>query len=222
MESQKTNNHDWASAPEQIFWGEIAPCDHVVQIYENDEAFLTILTGFASSGINAHESVVVIATEVHLTALNKRLTELGYEISDLIQRNQYIPLDAEVTLSKFMVNDWPDEHLFGLVVKNILSQAKGHGGRVRAFGEMVAILWAKGYVGATVRLEHLWNKFCENETFCLFCAYPQSGFTQDAHESIRHICGAHSKMISGEVNRSKSILYKAGTQNHHLQGRKIV
>ncbi len=130
----------------------------------------------------------------------------GYRISELVERHQYIPLDAEVMLSKFMVNDWPDEHLFELVIGDILSLAKSHGGRVRAFGEMVAILWARGYVGATIRLEHLWNKFCEKETFCLFCAYPQSGFTQDAHESIKHICGAHSKMISGEV--SKSIRYK--------------
>ena len=27
----------------------------------------------------------------------------------------------------------------------------------RAFGEMVALLWAKRHIGATVRLEHLWN-----------------------------------------------------------------
>jgi hypothetical protein len=65
---------------------------------------------------------------------------------------------------------------------------------------MVAILWAKGQVGATVRLEQLWNKFCQRESFCLFCAYPQSGFTQDASESLGHICSAHSKVIaSGEV-----------------------
>lgn len=120
-----------------------------------------------------------------------------------------IPLDAEETLSAFMVNDWPDEHLFNHVVSQVLLRAKADGRKVRAFGEMVAILWAKGQVGATIRLEHLWNKFCENEAFCLFCAYPQTGFTQDAIESVMHICGAHSKMIAGSSKSKTEIFYKA-------------
>jgi hypothetical protein len=71
----------------------------------------------------------------------------------------------------------------------------------------VAILWAKGQVGATVRLEQLWNKFCETEAFCLFCAYPKSGFTQDASESLMHICNAHKKMLKGGKSR-KDLFYK--------------
>jgi hypothetical protein len=97
-----------------------------------------------------------------------------------------MPFDAEVVLSKFMINGWPDEDLFMDVITDLMRKAKSEGRHVRAFGEMVAILWAKGLVGATVRLEHLWNKFCEKQTFSLFCAYPQSGFTQDAGESVMH------------------------------------
>ena len=78
----------------------------------------------------------------------------------------------------------------------------------RAFGEMVALLWAKGQVGATIRLEHLWNKFCARHTFSLFCAYPQSGFTQDASESVVHICQAHSKMIAGVSQSQTEVFYK--------------
>jgi len=61
---------------------------------------------------------------------------------------------------------------------------------------MVALLWAKGQNGATVRLEYLWNEFCQKESFALLCAYPRSGFTQDIDSSIREICSAHSKVIS--------------------------
>jgi hypothetical protein len=119
-----------------------------------------------------------------------------------------LPVDAEQMLSKFMVNDWPDETLFMSTVSDLIVRAKMDNRHVRAFGEMVAILWAKGQVGATVRLEHLWNKFCETQAFCLFCAYPQSGFTQDASESVMHICGAHSKMIAGFGQSKTDIFYK--------------
>lgn len=209
MGSLNMNNEGWKTSSNDIFWGEIAPCEHVVQIYENDEGFLDLLSGFVSGGVNAGECAVVIATAGHLAALNERLTALGHPVSDLISKTQYIPLDAEETLSKFMVNDWPDENLFNQVINEVIRRAKGNNRKVRAFGEMVAILWAKGHIGATVRLEHLWNRFCENEAFCLFCAYPRSGFTQDASESVMHICSAHTKMITGAAKGKTDIFYKS-------------
>ena len=208
MEPLKSNYDGWTKISNQVFWGEIAPCDHVVQIYENDEVFLDLLNGFVSGGISAGDSVVVIATSIHLKLLNDRLESGGFDISNLIANDQYIPLDANETLSKFMVNDWPDENLFNHVVSDLIIKAKGNGRPVRAFGEMVAILWAQGQVGATIRLEHLWNKFCETQAFCLFCAYPQSGFTQDASDSVMHICGAHSKMIAGIGKGKTDLFYK--------------
>jgi hypothetical protein len=216
MYSLKNNNEGWATSTNDVFWGEIAPFEHVVQIYENDEVFLDLLAGFVSSGLHAGECAVVIATADHLTALNERLAGLGYSVPSLISQTQYIPLDAEETLSGFMVNDWPDEYLFHKVISEVLVKAKTNNRKVRAFGEMVAILWAKGQVGATVRLEHLWNKFCENEAFCLFCAYPQSGFTGDAAESVMHICSAHSKMIKGDENGKTAIFYKPVEQRQGM------
>jgi hypothetical protein len=208
MYSLKVNKDEWATSSNEIFWGEIAPCEHVVQIYENDESFLDLLTGFVSSGVNAGECAVVIATAAHLMALDERLAASGYPVNSLIAETQYIPLDAEETLSRFMVNDWPDENLFHKVISEVIVKAKGNNRKVRAFGEMVAILWAKGQIGATVRLEHLWNRFCENEAFCLFCAYPESGFTQDAAESVMHICSAHTKMITSGERGKTALLYK--------------
>jgi hypothetical protein len=208
MYSLKNNNEGWATSSNEVFWGEIAPYEHVVQIYENDDVFLDQLTGFVSSGVKAGECAVVIATAAHLTALHERLAAVGYTLSSLISQTQYIPLDAEEVLSRFMVNDWPDESLFHKAISEVLMKAKQNNRKVRAFGEMVAILWAKGQVGATVRLEQLWNKFCENEAFCLYCAYPESGFTEDAAESVKHICSAHTKMIRGVADGRTVISYK--------------
>jgi hypothetical protein len=209
MTAIKLNNDGWTKTSNQVFWGEIAPCEHVVQIYENDEVFLDLLNGFVSGGVAVGDSVVVIATAAHLKSLNKRLQSAGLNVDELTGTDQYLPLNADDVLSRFMINDWPDENLFNQVVSEVIGRARTGDRGVRAFGEMVAILWAKGYVGATVRLEHLWNKFCENEAFCLFCAYPQSGFTQDATESVMHICGAHSKMIAGVGQGKTDLFYKA-------------
>jgi hypothetical protein len=72
---------------------------------------------------------------------------------------------------------------------------------MRVFGEMVALMWARGYCSVTVRLEHLWTEFCQKESFALFCAYPRTAFTEDPAQSIAHICATHSKVLAAN-NRS--------------------
>lgn len=202
--------NDWQQSNIDVFWGEIAPCDHLVQIYEDDHIFLDSLEGFANTGIIAGDSVIIIATAEHLNALENRLFARGLDITALIAGDQYIPLNAEDALSKFMVNGWPDERLFNYFVKELIVRARRGSRQVRAFGEMVAILWAQGFNGATVHLEHLWEKFCSTEAFCLFCAYPKSGFTRNANTSLSDICTAHSKMIGGwSKPNSEEIFYKS-------------
>jgi hypothetical protein len=95
-----------------------------------------------------------------------------------------------------MVNGEPDEGSFRTVVAELLARARVNGRRVRAFGEMVAVLWARGAQDATLRLEHLWCELCRVET-ALLCAYPRDGFTQDPQESIEQIRATHSMMLSG-------------------------
>ncbi|MCE3226579.1 MAG: hypothetical protein K0S32_1130 [Bacteroidetes bacterium] len=202
-------DENWQTNKTHVFWGEIAPSDHLLQIYENDEVILNSLEGFIKSGLAAGESVIIIATEDHLSALNKGLLNYGLDLDALKKDFSYIPLNAHETLAKFMRNGWPEEKLFLKTVKEVISLGRGKNNRkVRAYGEMVAILWGQGHNGATVQLEHLWNKFCETEIFCLFCAYPKTGFTQDPEESIKHICSAHTKMISGLEKSKTEVFYK--------------
>lgn len=179
----------------EVFWGEIAPCEHLVQIYEGEGPFVDSLEGFVGGGLRAGDGVIVIATATHLHALEERLAAQGVDIAAARSSDQYIPLDAVETLSKFMVGGWPDDYLFTQVVTEILTRARKNGRGVRAFGEMVAVLWGQGHNGATVRLEHLWHQLCQTEAFSLFCAYPRIGFTQDVSASISEICAAHSRVI---------------------------
>lgn len=181
-----------------VFWGEMAPCDHFVQIYEREDTFLDTLEGFVSGGLLARDSAIVIATPEHRAALAARLHARGIDVAAMIAAERYIVLDAEETLSRFMVGQWPDDDLFGEVVTELLDRARRRGHRVRAFGEMVAVLWAQGNNGATVRLEHLWHELVRrNGDFTLFCAYPRAGFTRDAAASMQHICETHSRVVEG-------------------------
>jgi hypothetical protein len=190
-----------------VFWGEIAPCDHLVQIYSSDEEFIDILYSFVEEGLKNNEAVIIVATPQHRAAIDQKLRDNGKDPFYLGLKDHFISLDADETLSKFIVNDWVDDTLFNVAVSEIVVRAKRSHKTIRVFGEMVALLWARGLTGATVQLEYLWNNFRRKEEFCLFCAYPKSGFTENPVSSMSQICFTHSKVIYGSDDQSKQIFY---------------
>ncbi|HEU4374281.1 MAG TPA: MEDS domain-containing protein [Telluria sp.] len=179
-----------------VFWGESSACDHTVQIYEDDGAFLDALEGFVAGGIRQGDAIILIATPAHLAGLEMRLESSGFDVGAAIVRDQYIAVDARRALASFMIDGWPDEALFHKFVDGLLLRAKGRHRKVRAFGEMVALMWAEGQSSATVRLEHLWTRLVLQESFSLFCAYPKTGFADDADDGIAEVCAAHSRLYA--------------------------
>ena len=209
MEKLHTDIGEWDTCNMQVFWGEIAPCEHLVQIYDNDKIFLDTLEGFTGSGFLADETVIIIATSRHLDALNDRLFSQGFDLNQLITSNKYMPIDANNLLSSFLVNDWIDEKVFNGFITGLISHASLRKTKIRAFGEMVAILWERGLYPATLQLEKLWNKLHARSEFILFCAYPKIGFTRSATESIDEICKQHGKVIDGQARPATEIYYKS-------------
>ena len=182
------------------FWGELSPSEHFVQIYDSDSVLLDTLADFIGDGLVEGQACIFIVTPSHRAGLDKRLRAKGINISAAKADDSYICLDAEATLKKFMVNGWPDDRLFSNLITDVIERAMRKGRRVRAFGEMVALMWALGQCGATVRLEHMWNDLCDKMAFTLFCAYPKAGFTENAEDSIARICCAHSKVLKNDAN----------------------
>lgn len=185
-------------SPARVFWGEIAPSDHIAHFYEHDESLVLTLAGFIAEGLDKGESAIVIASPKHLAALEDRLDKCGVDLVRALLEDRYIALDAETTLASFIREGWPDDQLFEELVTRLIKRASMNGRRVRAFGEMVALMWASGQKEATIRLEHLWSQFCRSYGFCLLCSYPRAGFTKDPRQSIEEICGHHSRALGDD------------------------
>jgi hypothetical protein len=176
------------------FSGEIAPSEHIAQFYADDAVLLDALIRFADRGLMTGEGVIVIATRAHLRAVEDRLGKFTIGMAMHRLTEAYVTFDAHEALDKFMVKGWPDDRLFLEFVSGLLSRASAGGRRVRAFGEMVALLLAQGNAAATIQLEYLWNRVCTLNRLPLFCGYPKAGFTE-ASATLGGICAAHSRII---------------------------
>jgi hypothetical protein len=169
-----SNPHTQAHAGEPI--PHPAPCGHLVQFYADHHRLLDTLEGFISSGLGAGEAVVVIATPRHLHALEARLQGRGIDLVTARNENRYLPFGAGDAMDRFMVDGRPDAGRFAAFLDETLARARGPGRKVRAFGEMVAVLWAAGRREAALHLERLWSDACARGQLSLLCAYPASGF----------------------------------------------
>ncbi|MDB6125198.1 MAG: putative two-component sensor histidine kinase protein [Pedosphaera sp.] len=194
---------DGAHAP-HAHCNDMGESEHFVQFYEDDAFLVESVGAFVGAGLGAGNGAIVIATPAHREALEERLEAQGLDLDAIKKRGQYVPLDAAETLAKFMVNGTPDEDLFNEVVGGLVTEvAKGRRG-LRAFGEMVALLWAEGNGSAAIRLEELWNDLGKVHSFSLFCAYPMKGFRGEANgEPFIHICKEHSRVIPSESYAAK-------------------
>jgi len=186
------------SAP-RIDWSEMGEAQHFVQFYEDDQFLVESVGGFVGAGLGAGDAAIVIATAAHRAALEERLELQGLDLAAVRAQGRFVALDAAETLSRFMVDGSPDKTLFTKTVGSVVAHAATGQRGVRAFGEMVALLWAEGNAPAAIRLEELWNELARSHSFSLFCAYPMNGFRGASHgDSFLHICKEHSRVIPSE------------------------
>lgn len=177
------------------FWRDMGTGDHACQVYGDEGELLDTLSGFVGGGLWTGESAIVIATDAHLMQLEEMLRQTGLDLAHFRGDGRYIALSAEQTMAKFTDGGWPDEERFMQVVTPLVERARGLGRAVRAFGEMVQLLWSRGHYAGAVRLEHLWNKLLDRERMRLVCAYSRTHFAKGSLESRRAVQSAHSSLI---------------------------
>jgi PAS domain S-box-containing protein len=176
---------------------------HFVHLYERDESLVELAARFVGAGIAAGEPVVLIATPDHIGAIESRLESRGLALSRARGSGLYQTFDAAETLARFMLDGRPTEEQFRQVIGALVERAAQGAQRVHAFGEMVAVLWARGECEAAIRLEQLWSKLLRELPVSLLCAYPAAAFEgDDDMDRFFRICAEHTDVLAAESDES--------------------
>ena len=202
-----------------------APADgyHLVHFYE-DEGFLFEAVGrFLGAGLEAGDRLIVIATPEHRDGFLRALQDR--QVDRAIAEGQLLLVDARETLARIMLDGRPDRALFFRVLDDALARATGgrQGVRVRAYGEMVDLLWRDGEQTAAVALEELWNEAGRAHSFSLLCAYVMANFYKGGDgASFVDVCRAHTHVLpaeSGAAVAELSLLPEADVEIGRLRDR---
>jgi signal transduction histidine kinase len=174
---------------------------HEVQFYENEHFLAAAVADFLATGITVGQPVIVVATEPHREEFLRRLKSKGLDV-EYASRNGFLTmLDAREMLAHFMDGDVPDANRFRSTVGSVINKSLGLSSHrcVRAYGEMVDLLWKDGNTEGAIRLEELWNELATTHSFSLLCAYAMGNFYKEAHtEDFRRICHTHARVIPAE------------------------
>jgi hypothetical protein len=170
---------------------------HEVQYYEHSRFLVGRVADFLAPGIIAGEAAVVIATPKHADLIDIELRARGIDLDGALRDGRFVGLDAVQTLKEFMIGDRPDHARFVRVVGGTIERARLQATApiVRAFGEMVAVLWAQGRPSAALAVEDVWNDLLGHHPFSLLCGYPVTDLSDADIQLVaaRHTAAAIEK-----------------------------
>ncbi len=168
---------------------------HAVRFYEDAAALSRIVADFLLEGMRTGQPALVIATPVHQQGILVCLRERSFDPWAAMACGDLVLAEASEMLASFMVDGMPNADRFNEVMTALLARMS-NGRLVRAYGEMVDVLWQAGMHAAAIRLEMLWNQLANSAEFSLLCGYSMGHFYKDA--AYGEICAHHTHAISAE------------------------
>lgn len=167
---------------------------HAVKFYGDDDSLFATVAGFLAEGLVNDQPAVVIATESHRSGIVRRLGELSVDVSRATRDGDLLVLDASELMKAFMREQAPDAALFRQQVGSVVERAlRRRNVVVRAYGEMVDLLWQDGQSSAAIQLEILWNQLASQYGFSLLCGYSMGHFYKQAIR-MEDVCALHAEV----------------------------
>jgi hypothetical protein len=185
---------------EDVTWPELlrepASGSHFVQVYADEAFLLEALAEYVGTGLRRGEAAILITTPAHRSAFLSRLESDGIAASATVRRRQLVLLDADETLARFTTGGMPDWQSFHALIGGVIAKIRLDYPAVRAYGEMVDVLWQRGERDAALRLEEFWNDLARLQTFSLLCTYKLDNLDGAAYRGpLECICKVHTHLI---------------------------
>jgi len=177
---------------------------HDVHFYKTEDQLSKVVVDYLAEGLRVGQPVVVIASKARRERFAAGLRARNLDPDELLSGRLAIWLDARETLDAFFQGGQPDRELFmatvGRVFENLLD--KHYYLVVRAYGEMVDVLWKEGDYESAILVEQYWNELANLYRYSLLCGYSIKEFEDEARrEGFSKVCGCHSRAFPIEPSQ---------------------
>ena len=166
---------------------------HAVRFYSDSTRLCASVADFLGDGIAGQQPLIVIATPNHRQIIVHELIRRQFDVERLTAAGEFALLDAQATMDLFMVGGTPQPRAFREAMGPVIDRVRQgrEGCVVRAYGEMVDVLWRAGLTDAAIRLEMLWNNLAMEYAFSLLCGYSMGDFYKEP-TALRDVSAHHT------------------------------
>ena len=166
------------SQPWDRLLADAGPCDHVVQLYQDEDFLSRAVCRFAGGALANGEGIILVPTLTHWNAIRPRLEAEGVDVKAARERGQLTVVDADECLPRFMRNSMPDSSIFLGLAADVIGQARAgvRYQKVRWWGEMVNVLWERGDAAASMSLEDQFDQLAKKHDVGTFCSFLMDNF----------------------------------------------
>ena len=175
---------------------------HLVQLYDAGGLSLARNVGrYLWEGLKRGDGILVIATHSHWDLFRRQLDLLRAGGDASSPPNELHFLDAREILSAITHKGEPDWNRFELVIRDALRRIRPgqNFAGIRAYGEMVALLWEARQFAPAIRLEQFWNRLLAQSPISLYCSYAIDVFGREFHpDALQALLRAHTHLVPSE------------------------
>ena len=174
------------------------PNTHIVCPYGESHQMVTAVGHYVTEGIRRGESVVLIITEAHRSAVITYLADAGFKPAELGAEGRLLFLDAAALMENLFVENTPSpsafEAIVGSAIRHPVAQAPSR--KVRLYGDMVDQLCGSGRDEAAVRIEELWKTLDEAQYVPVLCSYSLQRLQPLRDEIRERLLNVHSHQLA--------------------------
>ncbi len=178
--------------------------DHFVQFYDPDaDALTTNVARYFREGLNRGDGVLAIASRAHIRKFRRALEDSGAHVDSAERAGRLIFLDVLATLASVMADGRPDRDRFEELIATAMARVREAApfARLRAYGELVDVLWTRGRYMAAIRLEQLWNRLLSRLSFSKYCAYAVDVFGREFQiAALDGVLKSHTHIVPAETS----------------------
>jgi len=126
MDGERESHADDVRSWDRVV-ADAAPCDHIVQLYQDQDFLNRAVCRFAAAAVANGEGIILVPTLTHWNAIRPRLEAEGVDVDAARERGQLTVVDAGEFLPRFMRASMPDSPLFLGLAADVIGQARDAG-----------------------------------------------------------------------------------------------
>lgn len=178
-------------------WQRPVQRHHDLQLYHHDRALIESVANYYESALESGESIIAIASRLHLEAIEARLKAGGFLLDEALSTGRYARLDADAALEQVTRNGLPDGDTFAAALDPLLDRglAAASVPHVTLFGEIAPILCRRGDYDAMVALEEIADGYTRSRPISILCGYTAACMADDAGRVSDRVCAGHAVIV---------------------------